>query len=73
VKTDLYRDTSGKLAREAKVAVATVSLYAELGLLDFIRCSNGVKLFRGGQAARVKEILAERLASRGRHQRPTPE
>jgi DNA-binding transcriptional MerR regulator len=69
VKNHLYRETSGTLARGAQVAVATISLYAELGLLDFIRCSNGVKLFREGQAGKVREILAERMANRGRRLR----
>lgn len=61
-----YTDTSGTLAREAGVQVPTISLYAKLGLLDFIVSSNGVRLYAQGQAKRVKEILAERMASRGR-------
>lgn len=62
----MYTDTSGKLAREAETTVPTVLLYARLGLLDFITASNGVKLFRAGQADRVREIKAKRLESRTR-------
>jgi hypothetical protein len=62
----MYTDTSGKLAREAETTVPTVNLYAKLGLLDFVLASNGVRLFRPGQGPRVREILNERLANRGR-------
>lgn len=66
-----YVDTTGKLAREAALTVVTIGLYADLGLLDFIRCSNGTRLFRSGQAPRVRQIYAERMANRGR--RPVAE
>ncbi len=62
----MYTDTSGKLARDAGTTVPTVSLYARLGLLDFVVASNGVKLFRAGQAQRVREIKIQRLEARGR-------
>jgi len=61
-----YTDTTGKLAREAEVTGITIALYAELGLLDHIRCSNGTRLFRAGQAPQVRKIYAERMANRGR-------
>lgn len=61
-----YTDTSGKLARDSGTTVPTVNLYAKLGLLDFIVASNGTKLFRGGQASQVRQILTERMAARGR-------
>jgi DNA-binding transcriptional MerR regulator len=61
-----YTETSGKLARDSAVTVPTVSLYAELGLLDYIRSSNGTRLFRAGQADKVKAIYSERMANRGR-------
>jgi DNA-binding transcriptional MerR regulator len=61
-----YTDTSGKLAREAGLTVPTVALYADAGWLDFIRCSNGTRLFRSGQAPLVRKIYAERMANRGR-------
>lgn len=63
-----YKDTNSKLAREAEVTAPTITLYANLGLLDYIRISNGTRLFRAGQAERVKSILAERLGARGRRQ-----
>jgi DNA-binding transcriptional MerR regulator len=61
-----FTDTSGKLARDAGVTVATVDLYSDLGLLQFIRISNGTRVFREGQAERVRQICAERMAHRGR-------
>jgi DNA-binding transcriptional MerR regulator len=61
-----YTDTTGKLARDSEVASPTVALYAELGLLDYIRSSNGARLFRAGQADQVRQIYAERMANRGR-------
>jgi DNA-binding transcriptional MerR regulator len=61
-----YSDTNSKLARDAEVTAPTVTLYANLGLLDYIRSSNGTRLFRPGQAQRVREIYAERTANRGR-------
>jgi DNA-binding transcriptional MerR regulator len=66
-----YTDTTGKLARESELTVVTIATYADLGLLDFIRCSNGTRLFRSGQAPRVREIYAERMANRRR--RPVAE
>jgi len=61
-----YVDTSGKLARESGTTVPTVTKYARAGLLDFIVSSNGTRLYRAGQANRVREILTERIAARGR-------
>jgi DNA-binding transcriptional MerR regulator len=62
----MYTDTSGKLARDSETTVPTVLLYARLRLLDFIVASNGVKLFRDGQAERVREIKRQRLEGRTR-------
>lgn len=62
----MYTDTSGKLARESGTTVPTVNLYAKMQLLDFIVASNGVKLFRVGQASKVRQILKQRLANRHR-------
>ena len=62
----MYTDTSGKLARDAGTTVPTVNLYAKLKLLDFIVASNGVKLFRTGQAPVVRKIKQQRLKERAR-------
>lgn len=62
----MYTDTSGKLARDAETTVVTVNLYAKLGLIDFIEASNGVKLFRAGQADKVRELKRQRLENRTR-------
>lgn len=61
-----YTDTTSALARESKVTAPTIRLYADLGLLDFQRASNGVRLFRAGQADRVRKIYEQRMAKRGR-------
>jgi DNA-binding transcriptional MerR regulator len=60
-----YTDTTGKLARQAEVTQPTVRLYADRGWLDFIRSSDGTRLFREGQAQRVREIYRRRMAARG--------
>lgn len=64
--TNIFDETTGALARAAEVTVPTIQKYADLGLLEYRRASNGVRLFRRGQAGRVREILGERLANRGR-------
>jgi DNA-binding transcriptional MerR regulator len=61
-----YTDTNSKVARDAEVTAPTVTRYADLGLLDYIRSSNGTRLFRPGQAERVKQIYAQRVANKGR-------
>lgn len=61
-----YLDTSGALARAAGTTVPTITAYAKAGWLDFIVSSNGVRLYRRGQADNVRKILAERMARRGR-------
>jgi len=65
-----YTDTSGKLARESGTTVPTVTAYARLGLLDFIVSSNGTRLYKAGQSAKVQKIYAERMAGRGRRLKP---
>lgn len=61
-----FIDTTSKLARESEVLGATVRKYADLGLLDFIVASDGTRLFRKGQASRVRGIYAQRMANRTR-------
>jgi len=65
-----FTDTSSALARDARVTQPTVRRYAELGLLDFIVASDGTRLFRSGQAARVREIFETRMANRTRRASP---
>lgn len=59
-----FTETSGQLARAAGVTSATVVRYARLGLLDFKTASDGTRLFREGQAGRVRAVLRQRLAGR---------
>ena len=61
-----YTVTSGELARQAGIAAPTVTGYARLGLLDFIALANGTRLYRRGQADRVRQIYRQRVANRGR-------
>lgn len=61
-----YSDTTSELARQAHVTCPTIRKYADLALLDFVTVSNGIRLFRPGQAERVRAIYAERMANRGR-------
>ena len=64
-----FTDTSGELARQSGVIQPTIQKYANLGLLDYVTASNGTKLFRAGQAQKVRDILAQRMATRRRGRR----
>jgi len=64
-----YIETTGDLARESGVTVQTVVTYANGDLLDFIRMKNGTRLFRAGQADRVRQLCAERKGRRGGNRR----
>lgn len=59
-----YTDTSSSLAREAGVTERLVLNYAHEGLLDFIQTANGMRLYRIGQAEKVRALKAARLAGR---------
>jgi len=61
-----YLDTTGELARKSHVSQPTVRKYADAGWLEFIVASDGTRLFREGQADRVRGILAQRMANRRR-------
>lgn len=61
-----YTDTTSEIARQAGVTQPTIRRYADMGLLDFVTVSNGIRLFRPGQAGHVRSIYAERMANRGR-------
>ncbi|MGO8854415.1 MAG: MerR family DNA-binding transcriptional regulator [Steroidobacteraceae bacterium] len=61
-----YTQSSGQLAREAGISVQTVILYSDLGLIDHVRVGNGLRLFRPGEAEKVRTIFTERMATRGR-------
>jgi hypothetical protein len=59
-------ETSGPLAREAGVSQTTIGKLAAANLLDYVVTSTGVRLFRPGQAEKVRSLIAERQAARGR-------
>jgi DNA-binding transcriptional MerR regulator len=58
--------TTGRIAREAGVTPATVRLYADMGLIAHRVASDGTRLFSADAAQAVRDILAQRLANRGR-------
>ena len=64
---DNFDQTSGSLAREAGTSVPTVNKYADLGVLEYRRASNGTRLFKRGQAEIVRNRVADALAARGHH------
>jgi DNA-binding transcriptional MerR regulator len=59
--------TTGAVAREVDPPcdTGTVREYANAGLIECFRLSNGVRLFKPSAAAEVMRIRAERLARRG--------
>jgi DNA-binding transcriptional MerR regulator len=67
-----YTETTTKLARDSEKTQPTIRKYADLGLLDFIIASDGTRLFRPGQAAKVKKIYAARMAGRYKTKRLSP-
>lgn len=69
--TKPFLTTSGMLARRAEVSVPTINRYADLGLLAFIRASDGTRLFADGQEDRVRQILRGRQWNRGQRAEAT--
>jgi DNA-binding transcriptional MerR regulator len=65
-KGDKFTDSSGKLARDSNVSVPTISKYARKGLIHFVVCSNGHRMFLAGQAAKVRKIYQQRMEAMGR-------
>jgi DNA-binding transcriptional MerR regulator len=61
-----YTITTSELARQAGVTQPTIRLYANRGWLDFVIISNGIRLFKPGQAPRVRALYTERMKRRGR-------
>jgi DNA-binding transcriptional MerR regulator len=59
-----YTETTTKLARDAEKTQPTIRKYANLGLLDFIVASDGTRLFKPGQATKVRQIFESRMAGR---------
>lgn len=59
-------ETSGTLSRKAGVSQTTIGKLAAANLLDFVVTSTGVRLFAPGQSGKVRRLIAERAANRGR-------
>lgn len=63
---DEFDVTSGTLARGAETSTVSVNRYADAGLLEFKRASDGTRLFKRGQEQRVRDLRGQRMANRGR-------
>jgi DNA-binding transcriptional MerR regulator len=63
--TETFSDTSGAVAREARVSPPTVRLYSDMGLIEFVLDSRGCRLYRPGTAELVRQIYERRMARRG--------
>jgi len=59
-----YSEMSGTLARDSGVSQVTIANYADLGFLDYVRSSTGVRLFKPGQAGKVRGLVASRRGKR---------
>ena len=60
-----YTETTGSIAREAKCLPETVRAYADCGLVEHRRLTDGTRVFRADAADEVRRIMASRLANRG--------
>lgn len=67
--SDDFELTCSRVAALAGCGENLVREYADAGLLESRRLSNGMRVFRPDAAERVRQIKAERLARRGRYQR----
>jgi DNA-binding transcriptional MerR regulator len=64
-EAEAFTETPSAIARAAGVSVPTVRLYGDLGFIEFIRSSNGVRLHRCDAAKKVRHALEVRLANKG--------
>jgi DNA-binding transcriptional MerR regulator len=64
--SDAFTETPAAIARAAGTSIPTVRLYGDLGLIPFLKSSNGTRLHRRDAAASVRDILKSRLANKGR-------
>jgi DNA-binding transcriptional MerR regulator len=65
-ETEIFDRLIGETAREARVEPGTVRTYADLGLIQYRRLTNGTRVFTASAPAQVREILLKRLANKGR-------
>ncbi len=65
-KEEAFTETSAAVARAALSSIPTVKLYGDLGFIEFIRASNGVRLHRPSASKTVRAVLKKRLANKGR-------
>jgi DNA-binding transcriptional MerR regulator len=73
-RIDQFTETTNTVARavDPPCDPGTVRDYANLGLIEYRRLANGVRLFKPSAVKKVREIRAKRLARRGgRHSAPS--
>lgn len=63
--------TVGAVARKANTCLVTVRLYGDLGLIEYVRASDGTRLHGPEAPELVRRIKARRLANRGGNRRST--
>lgn len=68
-KTEAFTETSAAIGRAALASIPTVKLYGDLGFIEFIWSSNGVRLHRPSASKTVRAVLKKRLANKGRGKR----
>jgi len=65
-----FNKTVSQVAAEVPASAGTVRAYADSGLVESIRVgTGGVRMFRADAAGKVREILRQHLAKKGRHAR----
>jgi DNA-binding transcriptional MerR regulator len=64
-----HTETVAAIARAGGVSERTVRFYADAGFVEFIRTSDGRRLFQPSAGERVREVHARRLANRGHGRR----
>jgi len=62
---EAYTETTNAIAAAVPCDAGTVRTYCDLGLLDYQRLANGIRLMKPSAAGLVREIRSERLARRG--------
>lgn len=69
MNTTICTLTVGTVARESDTSPPTVRLYGNLGLIEYIKASDGTRLHGQDTPAQVREIKARRLKNRGGNRR----
>jgi DNA-binding transcriptional MerR regulator len=63
--SEVFSETTTAVAQAADVLPQTVRLYADLGLLEYVRLRNGTRLLKPSAAAAVRTIYKQRKRGQG--------